>query len=234
MIGGRTSKARKRRTGGRSQLFKNFLYVNESTYEPTPSNHPHLILGLTSPYGVRSSINQYVNQKTKRSTMKTTIRLAITGFAMLPDGGAAILTRPSKENPSPNGVHQLKPGQVQRIAQRTLGFNSPAALKHAIAASGGQAVLTIDKEEIKAGDAWENKLTGEKGTYGEKNGGKDWTKYSNHEIELGLSATMKLMEITATAAINAGALALVAAAPVMKQPALGIPGDVATSGEVQP
>lgn len=158
--------------------------------------------------------------------MKTTIKLAIIGFSMLPDGRAAVLTRPSKENPSPNGVHELKPGQLSRIAQRTLGFNSPVALKHAIAASQGGAVLTIDREDIKAGDAWENKLTGEKGTYGEKNGGKNWTKYSNHEIELGLTATVKLMEITANAAINAGALAPVAAAPVVKQPqTLGIPGD---------
>lgn len=209
---------------GEKIFSKKFSIINTHKREPTPSNHPHLIFGLTSPMGQSTNSSNTNQQKTTEIMQKKTISLAIVGLSMLPTGGAALLTRPSKENPSQNGVHQLTAGQLARIATRALGFNSPIALKHAISASAGQAVLKIDVEEIKAGEAWENKNTGEKGTYGSKNGGKDWTKYSNHEVELGFGATMKLMEIAATAAIAAQPLSPVSA-PAANAPKFGITND---------
>ena len=153
-----------------------------------------------------------------------TIKLSIVSMSLLADGSAAVMTKPSKENPSENGVHVLQQGQVQRLCTRTLGFYSPIALKQAIAISAGSAILTIQVQECKAGDAWENKTTGETGVYT-----KDWTKYSNHEVELGLAATMKMFEIAATAGIqNAAPFIPAATRPAKSQ--LGITSE--TTGTV--
>lgn len=147
------------------------------------------------------------------------VNLPIIGIKPLPQGGIAVLTRPGKTNPSPNGVHVLKQAQAERIATRVLGFASPfavALLIQAVGASVGQASLTVDAIEHKAGDAWENKTTGQKGTYGEKNGGKDWTEYRNHEITLGVAAQTALMSTMLTTAMQTaspiGAVAAVAPA----------------------
>jgi hypothetical protein len=146
-----------------------------------------------------------------------TIKLTIIGMNLLADGGAAILTKPSKENPSANGVHKVNAKQLANICVRATGFNSPIALKQAIAVSNGSAELSIQAEIIKAGDVWENKVTGETGVHkgSTKPGfeGQPYTKYSNHEIELGFAASMKLLEIAATAGIN-NAATFVQTAPV--------------------
>jgi hypothetical protein len=126
----------------------------------------------------------------------STINLPIIGVKPLSQGGIVVLTRPGKNNPSPNGSHVFNQAQAQRIATRVLGFSSPlgiALLVQAVATSAGQATLSIEAIPHKAGDAWENKVTGQKGTYGDKNGGQDWIEYRNQEITLGIGATAQLM-----------------------------------------
>ena len=153
------------------------------------------------------------------------ITVAVIGMMLLPGGAVAILTRPGKDNPSKNGVFKLGPGAAARLSQRTLGFASPIALKQAIALSNGGASLTMDVVTHKAGDAWENKITGQKGTYGEKNGGKDWVDYTNHELTVGAAASLEILKIAATAAIAEQATVVARNPVAAAQPQLGIPGD---------
>lgn len=122
--------------------------------------------------------------------MKTQIKLNVIGIQEIGDGRVAILTKPSKQNPSPNGTHVMSEQQIKRIAKRTLGFESARDLKNLVELSNGAAVLTIDAEDCKTGDSFK-KANGETGTYT-----KDWTKYSNHELKLGIVAQMKLTEIS--------------------------------------
>lgn len=167
---------------------------------------------------------------------KSKIVLSLIGMSMLADGGAALLTKPSPNNPSENGVHVMNAAQMARLATRALGFPSVPALKQAIAVSSGAAKLVIDAELIKAGDVWENKATGETGIHtGSKTPGKEgepYTKYSNHEIELGFAASMKLLEITATIGMNTVAplVQTPVATPVAKTP-IGIPGNTDDSNK---
>jgi hypothetical protein len=126
-----------------------------------------------------------------------TIKLSVIGMSLLADGGAAILTKPSSTNPSANGVHVVNAGQLARLSTRALGFNSPMALKHAIGVANGAGILSIEATDVKAGDVWENKTTGETGVHT-----KDYTKYSNHELDLGFAVSMKMLEIAAMAGIN--------------------------------
>lgn len=157
-----------------------------------------------------------------------TIKISIISMKPTADGGAVLITKPSKENPSENGVHVLKAAQVARISQRCLGFVSIIALQQAIAVSNGGAILSIDATECKVGQAWENKVTGEHGIYGQnpdgtmKEGAKDWTKYNNHEIELGMAASMKIFEVAITAGVNQAAYSVQPVKQVAKQPELGI------------
>lgn len=122
--------------------------------------------------------------------MKKTIVLQVISMQLLAEG-AVIITKPSADNPSKNGVHQISAGQLSRIARRTLGVDRPIGLKHMIDVSNGSAKLSIEAELCKAGDTY-TKPNGETGTYGDK----DWTKYSNHAIELGAVAKLKLAELS--------------------------------------
>lgn len=156
-----------------------------------------------------------------------TIKLAVTGMSILADGGAAILTKVGPNNPSANGVHVMNAGQLSRLSTRVLGFDSPIALKHAIAVSNGSAILSIQCEDVKAGDVWENKRTDETGVHT-----KDYTKYSNHEIELGFAASMKMLEFAAIAGLNNAATFV----PPVRKPvnkALGVTAD-ASEPQVEP
>lgn len=103
---------------------------------------------------------------------------------------AAIITKPSSTNPSANGVHEINEGQLRRIATRCLGVYNPIGFKHMIESANGAAKLTIDALECKTGEAYV-KSNGETGTYT-----KDWTKYSNHEISLGVVGSLKLAELS--------------------------------------
>ena len=148
------------------------------------------------------------------------ITLAVIGLSILRDGGIAIITRPGKSNPSPNGVHQFTPAQAARLAARTVGFAGPMALvslKDFIDLSAGSATLTMDAEECIAGQPWENKATGETGTY-EKN----WTKYSNHELVLGHSALVTKAQLSYQGAMNSAATSPVAAPAVRNNARLGV------------
>lgn len=159
-----------------------------------------------------------------------TIKLNITGVSLLANGEAAILTKPSTTNPSANGVHKVNAGQLNRLCMRTLGFYSPIALQQAINVSNGSAVLTIQAEDIKAGQPWENKTTGETGVHT-----KDYVKYSNHEIEVGFAASMKMFEIAAQVGIQSAATftsPVVKKAPVNTN--LGIPADTTTATVDEP
>jgi len=168
-----------------------------------------------------------------------TIKLALTGMNMQPDGGAVLLTKVASNNPSSNGVHKVNQAQLERLCMSTLGFYAPIALKQGIAISNGSAILTIDAEECKVGQAWENKKTGETGVYGQnadgtlKEGAKDWTKYSNHNIELGLAASMKMFEFSAQSGIQNAALFTPATRvqPVAANPALGIAADTQSTAD---
>lgn len=154
------------------------------------------------------------------------IVLTVIGMQMLADGSAAVLTRPSSTNPSANGVHVLKPGQVARLSQRVLGFASPIALQQAVKVgiSSGTATLTIDAEECKAGAAWENKATGQTGVYE-----KDWTRYSNHELDLGMTVAMELLRISATAAMSAAIVHQPVAAVATAKPSFGVTNATAST-----
>lgn len=150
------------------------------------------------------------------------IHVAVIGIQPLADGGAVVITRPSKENPSANGVFKLKAGAVARIAQRTLGIAGPlafVALKQAIAASAGAAIMSVDAITRKAGDVWKNEATGETGVYGAKNDNKDWVDYRNHEIELPAQVMTSLLGMTYGAALTShaqGAFVAPVAQPVRK------------------
>lgn len=109
---------------------------------------------------------------------------------------AVIITKPSKENPSANGVHEVNEGQLRRIVTRCIGFYNPIGFKHIIDTCNGSAKLTIDALECKTGEAYK-KSNGETGTYT-----KDWTKYSNHEVALGLVGSMKLAELSLKAGFD--------------------------------
>lgn len=127
--------------------------------------------------------------------------LSIQLFAQPNNRGnvAAIITKPSKENPSANGVHEINEGQLRRIVTRCLGVFNPIGFKHIIETCNGAAKLTIDAVECKAGETFE-KSNGEKGTYT-----KDWTKYSNHEVSLGVVGSMKLAELSLSASFQQAA-----------------------------
>lgn len=131
--------------------------------------------------------------------------LSLLSVQLLTDGGAVLITKKSTDNPSANGVHKITAGQFQRIVTRALGFYNPIAFKALIDVCNGSAKLSIDKLECKTGDAWENKISGEKGTYT-----KDWTKYSNHEVVLGIVGQMKIAEIAMTASLQLHAQSFVA------------------------
>ncbi len=120
--------------------------------------------------------------------------LTLLQVQILADGGAVLITKASKENPSANGVHKVSRGQFQRIVTRCIGVFNPIGFKHIVTVCNGSAKLVIDVQECKAGDAWENKVTNETGTYT-----KDWIKYQNHEVELGLVGSMKLAELSLSA-----------------------------------
>lgn len=113
--------------------------------------------------------------------MNSQIRLIVIGMQFLPNGKAAIITKPSSTNPSENGVHVVNEGQLKRICLRA-GLYNPDALKALIDMSNGSAQLVIDAEECKTGDTFK-KANGETGIYT-----KDWTKYNNHEVILGAVA----------------------------------------------
>lgn len=118
--------------------------------------------------------------------------LSIQLFAQPDSRGniAAILTKPSATNPSANGVHTVNEAQLRRIVTRCLGFDSPIGFKHIVDACGGSVKLTIDATECKEGETY-TKSNGETGIYL-----KNWTKYSNHEVSLGMIGSMKLAELT--------------------------------------
>ena len=148
------------------------------------------------------------------------INLAIIGIKPLPNGGIVVLTRPSKDNTSPNGSHVFNAVQAQRLATRVLGFTSPfgiALLMQAVATADGAAVLSIECITHKAGTPWENTVTGEKGTYGDKNGGKDWVEQRNQEISLGVAATLNLMNSMVSSAMASAINPVESAAPAPKK-----------------
>lgn len=135
-----------------------------------------------------------------------TIKLVVLSMQILADGSAVLLTRPSKENPSANGVHKLAEGQIRRISQRAIGVNHPMALKSLV--DLGECKLNIDAEVIKPGDTY-IKRDGSTGTYkgatnadGSIKGDGTWTKYQNHEIELSEKAKNKLADKALDNAMN--------------------------------
>lgn len=128
------------------------------------------------------------------------VRVQVLSLNINSDGSGALITKPSKENPSPNGVHVLRQGQVARLAQRALGVANPIALKHTIAMSNGSTYLVLDCEDVKAGDVFVRKNPD--GTETEDKYTKDWTKTSNEELELGAVASAKIAEISLGAAFS--------------------------------
>ncbi len=126
------------------------------------------------------------------------ISLQITGVKPQPDGGIVIMTKVTKDNPSPNGNFVIKAGQAARIAAR-VGVNSLTSLQYLVKIDNGSAVLTLDAKLVKAGDVWVNKVTGEEGIHkgSTKPGheGEPYMDYRNHEIELGFAASNKLLEL---------------------------------------
>lgn len=117
--------------------------------------------------------------------------LPITDVQLLPNGEAVIVTKLVPNNISKNGVYKLSAGNFRRIVERTLGVFNPIGFKHIIASANGAAKYVFEAIECKAGDPWEKVATGEKGVYT-----KDWIKYTNQSVELGVFATMKLAEMS--------------------------------------
>ena len=121
-----------------------------------------------------------------------TIKIKIQGLQVREDGTLVVLTAPHAINAK--GAFVMNEAQTRRICQRA-GVPSAFGLKHVESLSNGTSFLTIQAEDCKAGDTWKNEKTGETGVYE-----KDWTKYSNHEIELGFASKMKLAELSLSAA----------------------------------
>lgn len=129
-------------------------------------------------------------------------KVVITDLQLNPDGSAFLITKPGKDNPSTNGVHKLRAGQVNRLSQRCLGIVSPIGLKHLIGMSNGSAMYAGKCETIKAGDTYivkDDKGVETTHTYdGGVNG--SWEKTSNEEIQLGMVAKAKVAELSLSAA----------------------------------
>lgn len=121
-----------------------------------------------------------------------TLSFPINDVQLTQEGNLVIITTPSKDNTK--GVFVMNAAQTARICQR-VGIPSALAVKHIIGLSNGTSKLTIQSEDVKAGEAWTNSKTGETGTYT-----KDWTKLSNHEVKLGVVAQMKVAEFSLQAA----------------------------------
>jgi hypothetical protein len=124
------------------------------------------------------------------TTRKVTLQLLSLQIFAQPNvrgNVAAAIVKPTKDYPY--DVMEISEGNLRRISARTLGINSAVGLKLAIDASNGSDKLSIDMEERKAGDTFE-KANGEKGTIQ-----KDHIAWNNHEVQLGLAAQTKLMEI---------------------------------------
>lgn len=117
--------------------------------------------------------------------------LNITDVQLLPNGEAVIITKVGSNNPSDNGVYKLSAGNFRRIVERTLGIYNPIGFKHIVAGANGAAKYVFEAIECKAGEPWEKASTGEKGVYT-----KDWIKYTNQSVELGVLATIKLAEMS--------------------------------------
>ena len=124
-----------------------------------------------------------------------TIKLSIKDVQFTNDGDIAIITDTHAINAT--GVFVMKGNQAGRILMRA-GVPNALALKHLVTLTNGTSKLTVQVEECKAGDAWTNEKTGETGTYE-----KDWTKLSNHSVELGFAAQMKLVDAS-LAGMSAG------------------------------
>ncbi len=118
---------------------------------------------------------------------------------------AAIITMPSKNNPSPTGVFEINQKQFERISIDAVKVANPMVLGLAIDASNGSAKLKVDLEHHKVGEAWSNPKTGASGVYGfeigedgqqtRKADAKDWTNQSNHAIVLSQTVVNKFNEI---------------------------------------
>ena len=135
-----------------------------------------------------------------------TVKQTITDVQFTNDGDIAIITAPSAINAK--GVFVMKGNQANRILQRA-GVPNAIALKHLVTLTNGTSKLSIQVEECKAGDVWKNEATGETGTYE-----KDWTKLSNHSVELGFAAQMKLVDASLAGMSSGFAVPQRVAAPV--------------------
>lgn len=142
--------------------------------------------------------------------MSKTVNQSIIDVQLTNEGNLVLICAPSALNAK--GAYVMNAAQTARILQRA-GIPNVYALKHLVAITNGTTKMSMEVEECKAGDAWVNAKNNTSGTYE-----KDWTKLSNHGIELGWVAKQKLVDASLAGAFN-NANNFVQAAPRVQAPA---------------
>lgn len=105
------------------------------------------------------------------------------------NGQLVLVGQPNDFNPK--GSYVMNAAQEQRLLKRC-GLVSANTLKDLVAVSNGTSKLSYVASFNKAGEAWDNGKEGaarKSGTYT-----KDWTGFSNHEIDLGFIAKQKMAD----------------------------------------
>lgn len=92
------------------------------------------------------------------------------------NGRVFIIGKPSQVNAK--GAYAFSNQQFTNLAEQA-GLSTKQLIRNIAGAK-----LSFDALYCVAGQPWVNEKTGESGTYGEKNGGKDSWKLSNYSIEL--------------------------------------------------
>lgn len=101
-----------------------------------------------------------------------------------------VVTTPNSHNPK--GSYVMNAAQEARLLKR-VGLSHVSTLKHLVKLANGTAKLSFIASENKSGDVWDNGKIGaarKSGSYT-----KDWTGFSNHEIDLGFIANTMIAEM---------------------------------------
>ena len=104
-------------------------------------------------------------------------------------GQMVIVAQPNEHNPK--GTYVINAAMERRLLQRC-NVPDAALLKDLVDLSNGSATLNYTAKKCVAGEAWTNERNGTSGVYT-----KDWTQFSNHEVNLSFAAKMKLTELRA-------------------------------------
>jgi hypothetical protein len=144
--------------------------------------------------------NAPTNQPAIEASVAKTVSLNIVEAKVSRLGELTLICRPTAKNPS--GVYVMRGGQTASVL-RNAGCPTTAALV-ALVKKGGSK-LTFRSQDVKLGQTFVNKATGEVGKYKQ-----DWTKEFGHEVVF----SQAVLDIIANEAVKA-----MFAAPTVSAPA---------------